>query len=102
MLVVVMDILTLWKIPFPLSTIKFGYVCTMYYCTPFVQSGPVVFIFSTELNSYFCLQWTYLPDPITRDKMSMPPRSQVDYRAACFCHRQLIDRGYVCSVCLSS
>jgi len=47
------------------------------------------------------LLWTYLPDPVTRNKMSMPPRSQVDYRAACFCHRQLIDRGYVCSVCLS-
>ena len=26
---------------------------------------------------------------------------QVDYRAACFCHRQLIDIGFVCSVCLS-
>jgi len=30
-----------------------------------------------------------------------PPKSQVDYRAACFCHRKLIDVGYVCSVCLS-
>ena len=48
------------------------------------------------------LQWTFLPDQVARSKMSMPPRSQVDYRAACFCHRQLIDRGYVCSVCLSS
>ncbi|XP_067944859.1 general transcription factor IIH subunit 3-like [Watersipora subatra] len=47
------------------------------------------------------LLWTFLPDPQTREKMSMPPRSQVDYRAACFCHRRLIDRGYVCSVCLS-
>ena len=26
---------------------------------------------------------------------------QVDYRAACFCHRQLVDVGFVCSVCLS-
>ena len=29
------------------------------------------------------------------------PKSQVDFRAACFCHRQLIDIGFVCSVCLS-
>lgn len=29
------------------------------------------------------------------------PKAQVDFRAACFCHRQLIDIGYVCSVCLS-
>jgi hypothetical protein len=30
-----------------------------------------------------------------------PPKTQVDFRAACFCHRKLIDVGYVCSVCLS-
>ena len=29
------------------------------------------------------------------------PKSHVDFRAACFCHRQLIDIGFVCSVCLS-
>lgn len=27
--------------------------------------------------------------------------TNVDYRAACFCHRQLIETGFVCSVCLS-
>ena len=26
---------------------------------------------------------------------------KVDYRAACFCHRELVDVGFVCSVCLS-
>ena len=25
----------------------------------------------------------------------------LSFRAACFCHRQLIDVGFVCSVCLS-
>jgi len=47
------------------------------------------------------LLWIYLPDPSARTKMALPPRAQVDYRAACFCHRMLIDVGYVCSVCLS-
>ena len=47
-------------------------------------------------------QWLFLPDPTIRSKLTLPPRAQVDYRAACFCHRQLIDIGYVCSVCLSS
>ncbi|KAK3781670.1 hypothetical protein RRG08_043581 [Elysia crispata] len=47
------------------------------------------------------LMWVFLPDPSTRTKMALPPRAQVDYRAACFCHRNLIDIGYVCSVCLS-
>eukprot|EP00835_Amoeboradix_gromovi_P003610 NODE_246_length_12992_cov_0.264407.p7 type:complete len:217 gc:universal NODE_246_length_12992_cov_0.264407:5014-5664(+) len=27
--------------------------------------------------------------------------SKVDFRASCFCHRKMIDIGYVCSVCLS-
>lgn len=47
-------------------------------------------------------QWVFLPDPATRQKLVLPPAVRVDYRAACFCHRELIDIGYVCSVCLSS
>ncbi|KAL8894777.1 MAG: hypothetical protein Q9192_004060 [Flavoplaca navasiana] len=27
--------------------------------------------------------------------------SGVDFRAACFCHRRVVERGWVCSVCLS-
>ncbi|KAL2139740.1 hypothetical protein VTI28DRAFT_4749 [Corynascus sepedonium] len=30
-----------------------------------------------------------------------PSADAVDFRAACFCHRNVIDTGYVCSVCLS-
>lgn len=48
------------------------------------------------------LQWVFLPDPQTRKKLVLPPANKVDYRAACFCHRELIDIGHVCSVCLSS
>ncbi len=47
------------------------------------------------------LLWLFLPNQSTRDILVYPPKSQVDYRAACFCHRKLIDVGYVCSVCLS-
>lgn len=47
------------------------------------------------------LLWVFLPDPTERHKLTLPPKAQVDYRAACFCHRTLIDIGYVCSVCLS-
>ncbi|XP_041349690.1 general transcription factor IIH subunit 3-like isoform X2 [Gigantopelta aegis] len=47
------------------------------------------------------LLWIFLPDPNIRHKLTLPPKAQVDYRAACFCHRNLIDIGYVCSVCLS-
>ncbi|XP_078714982.1 general transcription factor IIH subunit 3 isoform X2 [Lampetra fluviatilis] len=47
------------------------------------------------------LQWVFLPDPELRASLVLPPPVQVDYRAACFCHRNLIAIGYVCSVCLS-
>ncbi|XP_025832586.1 general transcription factor IIH subunit 3 [Agrilus planipennis] len=47
------------------------------------------------------LLWVFLPEPPIRKKLVLPPPVKVDYRAACFCHRELIDIGYVCSVCLS-
>jgi len=47
------------------------------------------------------LTWLFLPGPSLRKALGAPPAVRVDYRAACFCHRQLVDVGYVCSVCLS-
>lgn len=47
------------------------------------------------------LTWLFLPGPGLRKMLGAPPPVKVDYRAACFCHRQLVDVGYVCSVCLS-
>lgn len=47
------------------------------------------------------LIWLFLPDTSTRGQLGLPTSANVDYRAACFCHRQLVDIGYVCSVCLS-
>ncbi|CDQ66202.1 unnamed protein product [Oncorhynchus mykiss] len=47
------------------------------------------------------LLWVFLPDSDQRSQLVLPPPVHVDYRAACFCHRNLIEIGYVCSVCLS-
>ncbi|XP_065055279.1 general transcription factor IIH subunit 3-like [Rhopilema esculentum] len=47
------------------------------------------------------LLWVFLPDPHTRKSLVLPSAVQIDYRGACFCHRQLVDIGFVCSVCLS-
>lgn len=56
-----------------------------------------------SLDSLFqFLVWVFLPDASgLRKQMGMPYAAKVDYRAACFCHRQLVDIGFVCSVCLS-
>ncbi|XP_076843341.1 general transcription factor IIH subunit 3 [Brachyhypopomus gauderio] len=53
----------------------------------------------TALAQY--LLWVFLPDVDQRSQLVLPPPAHVDYRAACFCHRNLIEIGYVCSVCLS-
>lgn len=47
------------------------------------------------------LVWLYLPDTALRFQLGLPTPVNVDYRAACFCHRQLVEVGFVCSVCLS-
>lgn len=35
------------------------------------------------------------------DLLLTPSADAVDFRAACFCHRNVVDTGFVCSVCLS-
>ncbi len=47
------------------------------------------------------LIWCLLPDSETRAKLVLPQKKRVSHSAACFCHRNLIDIGFVCSVCLS-
>lgn len=53
-------------------------------------------------TSFFSFQWVFLPEPTVRDQLILPSSMHIDYRAACFCHRRLVDIGFVCSVCLSS
>lgn len=43
----------------------------------------------------------FLPDATARKHLLPPTNISVDFRAACFCHRRVVDVGYVCSVCLS-
>lgn len=47
------------------------------------------------------LLWVFLPSKILRSRLVLPKPDVVDYRTACFCHRNLVEVGYVCSVCLS-
>ena len=37
-----------------------------------------------------------------RQLMAVPTQDKIDFRAACFCHKTVVDIGFVCSVCLSS
>ncbi|GAA5891708.1 hypothetical protein JCM8208_007377 [Rhodotorula glutinis] len=43
----------------------------------------------------------FLPGATAHKNLMQPRQEHVDLRAACFCHRRIVDIGYVCSVCLS-
>lgn len=52
------------------------------------------------------LMLAFLPDVSAREHLILPSQAAgegggVDFRAACFCHRRIVDVGYVCSICLS-
>ena len=48
------------------------------------------------------LMMGFLPDQTGRKWLIEPTAVGVDFRAACFCHRRVVDVGFVCSICLSS
>jgi len=47
------------------------------------------------------LVMSFLPPTAIRKIISVPTEDRVDFRAACFCHKNIVDVGFVCSVCLS-
>lgn len=47
------------------------------------------------------LMFAFLPDQAARVHLVSPSQDVVDFRAACFCHRNVVDVGFVCSICLS-
>ena len=47
------------------------------------------------------LTMAFLPPPSIRKILAVPTLDRIDFRAACFCHKNIVDIGYVCSVCLS-
>ncbi|MCJ1469416.1 RNA polymerase II transcription factor B subunit 4 [Pseudocyphellaria aurata] len=47
------------------------------------------------------LMMAYLPDQTSRRYLVSPTQVGVDFRAACFCHRNVVDVGFVCTICLS-
>ncbi|KAF2166035.1 hypothetical protein M409DRAFT_23762 [Zasmidium cellare ATCC 36951] len=67
-------------------------------------TGGVYMALDNETRAGFLqyLMFAYLPDQTARDHLIMPGEGEgVDFRAACFCHRRVVDIGFVCSICLS-
>uniref|UniRef100_A0A7N0UPA1 General transcription and DNA repair factor IIH subunit TFB4 n=2 Tax=Kalanchoe fedtschenkoi TaxID=63787 RepID=A0A7N0UPA1_KALFE len=47
------------------------------------------------------LSTVFATDVQSRNFLQLPKPVGVDFRASCFCHKNTIDMGYICSVCLS-
>ncbi|XP_022748641.1 RNA polymerase II transcription factor B subunit 4-like isoform X2 [Durio zibethinus] len=47
------------------------------------------------------LMTIFAADLHSRSFLHLPKPVGVDFRASCFCHKNTIDMGYICSVCLS-
>lgn len=43
----------------------------------------------------------FLPEIEIRGILELPLNEEVDFRAACFCHKKVVDIGFVCTICLS-
>jgi transcription initiation factor TFIIH subunit 3 len=57
---------------------------------------------SSPLGLLQYLMMAFLPDQTSRRHLVLPTQVDVDFRAACFCHKRVVDAGFVCSICLSS
>ncbi|KZV73261.1 transcription factor Tfb4 [Peniophora sp. CONT] len=44
---------------------------------------------------------SFLPPPSMREFIAVPKQDKVDFRAACFCHKTIVEIAFICSVCLS-
>ena len=67
-------------------------------------SGGLLTHLKTEEDLHELLQYLmsmYLSDQQSRKHLILGQHHDVDFRAACFCHKRIVDIGYVCSVCLS-
>ncbi|GAB4844897.1 RNA polymerase II transcription factor B subunit 4 [Ancistrocladus abbreviatus] len=67
----------------------------------FLQQGGV-YLKPQQLDGLFqYLSTVFTTDLHSRNFIQLPKPAGVDFRASCFCHKNTIDMGYICSVCLS-
>lgn len=61
-----------------------------------------VYLKPQQLDGLFqYLATVFATDLHSRNFLQLPKPVGVDFRASCFCHKNTIDMGFICSVCLS-
>ncbi|KAL7623702.1 RNA polymerase II transcription factor B subunit 4 [Parahypoxylon ruwenzoriense] len=67
----------------------------------FITGGTFMSAASNPRGLLTYLMFGFLADANARKSLVTPTQDTVDFRAACFCHRRVVDTGFVCSICLS-
>lgn len=65
-----------------------------------LTNGSYIYLERRDALLQYLIMSFLSPTPI-RKILAVPKQDKIDFRAACFCHKNIVDIGFVCSVCLS-
>ncbi|KAI1401961.1 transcription factor Tfb4 [Hypoxylon fuscum] len=85
----------------PVDTLSLGGSPTFLQQAAFITGGTFLSGSSNPRALLSYLMYGFLTDAEARKLLVTPTQDIVDFRAACFCHRNVVDTGFVCSICLS-
>ncbi|KAK6955859.1 hypothetical protein Daesc_003504 [Daldinia eschscholtzii] len=85
----------------PVDTLSLYGTPTFLQQAAFITGGTFLSAASNPRGLLSYLMFGFLADAEARKSFVTPTQDSVDFRAACFCHRNVVDTGFVCSICLS-
>ncbi|KAI0008932.1 transcription factor Tfb4 [Xylariaceae sp. FL0662B] len=85
----------------PLDTLSLYGTPTFLQQAAFITGGTFLSASTNPRGLLSYLMFGFLADADARRSLVTPTQDGVDFRAACFCHRNVINTGFVCSICLS-
>ncbi|KAJ1338768.1 transcription initiation factor TFIIH subunit 3 [Microdochium nivale] len=85
----------------PLDTLSLAGSPTFLEQAAYITSGTFLSVSSNPRGLLTHLMFGLLADNDARESLVAPTQDTVDFRVACFCHRNVVDTGFVCSICLS-
>ncbi|KAI0185336.1 putative transcription factor TFIIH subunit Tfb4 [Xylaria flabelliformis] len=85
----------------PIDTLSLYDAPTFLQQAAFITGGIFLSAAANPRGLLSYLMFGFLADVDARNALVTPSMDSVDFRAACFCHRDVVDTGFVCSICLS-
>lgn len=85
----------------PLDTLCLAGKPTFLEQAAYITSGTFLSVATNPRGLLTHLMFGLLADNDARESLVAPTQDTVDFRVACFCHRNVVDTGFVCSICLS-